>query len=564
MANLEDYIIGIEKVTVVVGAEQIPVVCIRLSNDVPLTVSMDRRTVAGLIGSAISGIVAAGIWTDTAASGIFPAELSNTSETSTIAGLTGQWEKRYEYYARGWKYALGTLSWRPFVGSGTYNFVARYLESSGYGVITAQPAVMYVRGETGYNVLTTTDPVAYYFTFDGTVDSAQLVAIGAKTPGVNLSTVTPRTASQPRTNPITFSFTNTVMDITAMVIEPGPTPPPGGNDPYSGGGTSEPGGGGGDYTLVNDPIDFPDTPTISVAQAGFVSIWIPTLSQIQDLANFMWNADPLKIDFWKKLIANPLELILGLQLVPFEVPTETNPASVTLGIIDSEIEMNYTDQQYHEIECGSLDLTEYWGGFLDYAPFTSVDIFLPYIGVRSLNVNDCMPKTIAVKYKVDIVSGACVAIVKCGDSVIYHFPGNIAAQVPVTTLQMQQIVGGVMQAAVSIGTAVATGGIGGAVAAALGASTAIANTGTHSDRSGSVAGNVGFMDNQMPYLIVTRPRQAVPEEQNKYTGYPAYITVSLADLTGYTEVNIVHLQGLSCTKAEAEEITRLLLEGVIF
>lgn len=341
--------------------------------------------------------------------------------------------------------------------------------------------------------------------------------------------------------------------------------PPAPDDPYSPGGIAGPGGGDGTFTIITDPVPFPTLPTISVADAGFVSIWVPNLSQLQDLANFMWNADPTKIDFWKKLIANPMELILGLHLLPFRVPTETLPASVTMGFIDTGIEMYYTDQQFHEIDCGTLDVEEFWGAFLDYAPYTQLDIYLPFIGVRSLNVNDCMPKTIALKYIVDIVTGSCVAILRCDDAVFYHFSGNCASEVPVTASQMQEIVKAAFSLVTTVASAAATGGVAGALTAgAVGASSAIANTGQHASRSGTIGGTTGFMSVQTPYLILTRPRQAMPEDQTEYTGYPAFITMGMDELEGYTEIEVTHLHGMSCTSTECDEIIRLLSEGVIF
>lgn len=362
------------------------------------------------------------------------------------------------------------------------------------------------------------------------------------------------------------SISNVDATVTWQVLGVGNKP----SDPYEnlpGIGTATPGGGGGGGTEamgISEPVDFPSLQTISVADAGFMSIWTPNLTQLQDLANFMWTADPTKIDFWKKLIANPMELILGLHLVPFNVTHETLPASVTMGFIDTGISMYYTDQQFWEIDCGSINFLECWGGFLDYAPYTTVDIFLPFIGTRTLNINDCMPKTVALKYIIDITTGTCVAIIKCGDSVMYHFNGSCAAQIPVTASQMQEIVRSAISLITSVAASAATGGVaGGAIAAVTGASSAIANTGTHAQRSGSIGGTSGFMSCLTPYIILSRPRQALPENQYEYTGYPAFITEKIGDIEGYTEIEIMHLQDMTCLAEEAEEIIRLMSEGVI-
>ena len=82
--------------------------------------------------------------------------------------------------------------------------------------------------------------------------------------------------------------------------------------------------------------------------------------------------------------------------------------------------------------------------------------------------------------------------------------------------------------------------------------------------TGSISGSAGLMGIQTPYLIVTRPRQALPLGQNSFTGYPSFITESLGSLTGYTEVEQCHLEHVPATGAELEEIERLLKEGVLF
>ena len=336
------------------------------------------------------------------------------------------------------------------------------------------------------------------------------------------------------------------------------------SDPFAPGGTTQPGGAGGSWTIINDDIDFPTTPTISVAHAGFVSIWTPTLQQLQALAKFMWTADPTKIQMWKNLISNPMEMILGLHLLPFQVEHYPLPDNVTMGIVDTGIQMYYTDTQFQEVDCGEITLTEYWGAFLDYAPYTTLDIFLPFIGVRPLNVNDCMPKTIALKYKVDIATGTCVAIVKCDDSVLYHFNGSCAAQVPVTAGQMQEIVRSAISLVTSTVAGAASGGVAGAAMSAVsGAASAIANTGQHASRSGAIGGTSGFMSCLTPYLIVTRPRQALPDEQSVYTGYPSFMRSVLASLEGYTEIEEIHLENVPATDGELSEIETLLKSGVI-
>lgn len=82
-------------------------------------------------------------------------------------------------------------------------------------------------------------------------------------------------------------------------------------------------------------------------------------------------------------------------------------------------------------------------------------------------------------------------------------------------------------------------------------------------RGGGVGGAGGFLGIQTPYFIITRPNMCMPTDQNAFIGYPSFITVSLADLTGYTQVESIHIENVPATSAEIEEIESLLKSGVI-
>lgn len=368
-------------------------------------------------------------------------------------------------------------------------------------------------------------------------------------------------------------------------------------DPYSeNGNTQHAGADGIGYSgIINDDIDFPEPPTASAANANFISIWTPTLDQVQDLAKWMWNTDPLKWNFWQKLLQNPLELIFSLSILPIPIhhtddsgePAEGELVALndflSLGWQDTGLKMDWVAEQYITLDMGSIELEEVWGAFLDYEPYTKIDIYLPYIGVKQLDTNDCMPRTISLQYIIDIATGTCLALIKCDNSVYYHFSGNCASQIPITVNQCQEIVRGLMTmvvgaATIGVGAAAMAGsgvtsalGIGAdkglkmalGGAATMGAGGMNAAKGVNVSRSGTISCAAGLMDVQTPYLIISRPRQAVPKKQNRYTGYPSFITEIIGSLIGYTEVQAIHLENIPCTDDEYREINELLIAGVI-
>ena len=361
-------------------------------------------------------------------------------------------------------------------------------------------------------------------------------------------------------------------------IEPSP---PEVTDPFVEGGTTEGtggasgGSGGGDFDHTSDPIDFPSLPTLSAADAGFITLFNPTSTQLYNLANYMWSNPLFDLDAWKKIFADPMDAILGLSIVPVNVPS-SGASAVTVGNISTGVSMNKASAQYVEVDCGSLNVKEFWGAYLDYSPYTKCEIHLPYCGIHPIDIDDIMGKTVQVKYHVDILSGACCAYVKCGDSVLYEFVGQCAASIPITGDNWTNVINGVMQIAASVGSMVATGGLaapvtGANAAASIGQAVAIdANIAStimsmkpSIEKSGSLGGVGGMLAIQKPYLILTRPKQALPVNQNKYTGYPSFITFVLSDLVGYTEIEQIHLENVPATSAELDEIIKLLKGGVI-
>ena len=352
------------------------------------------------------------------------------------------------------------------------------------------------------------------------------------------------------------SFNTAAESLFAGVIPVAP------EDPFSPGGETDPGGGTGTFDDETEPIDFPSLPTLSAVDTGFITLFNPSASELKALANYMWGS-LFDISTWKKIFADPMDAILGLSIVPVAVD-DAGPGTVTVGNISTGVSMNKAASQYKEVDCGSLNILEYWGAYLDYDPYTKAELYLPYCGTHPIAVDDVMGKEVHIKYHVDILSGSCCCYVKCGTSVLYTFAGQCSCSVPITGNDWTNVVNGALSIAASIGTMVATGGATAPMAAGAIASTAVNSMKPTVEKSGSLGGMAGMLAIQKPYLILTRPRQALPKDQNKFSGYPSFINKKLGSVTGYTEVESIHLEGIQATDSELAEIENLLKSGVIF
>ena len=342
-----------------------------------------------------------------------------------------------------------------------------------------------------------------------------------------------------------------------------------GDDPYSINPSTVGGGYGTGIINPSDIIPDPEAPDIDAISTGLLTIFKPTLSQIQQLGDYLWS-NAFDVDTLKKLFGDPMDAIIGLSIVPVN-PPGAGSKNVKVGNIDTGISMSYVGRQFIEKDLGSLNIDPYIGSFMDYSPYTKISIFLPYIGFRELSPEDVMGTTISIKYIVDVLTGGCNAILNVsGKGAIYQFNGSCIANVPLTALNYS----GAIQNAISAIGSIATTGAGiasgnaalagvGAIGLATRAANAAINTKPTIQRSGNAGGASGLCGTQFAYAIIERPRLSTPAGYNNFIGNTLNVTMNIGDCSGFTMIEEVHLDGVLCTENERDELLKLLKEGVI-
>ena len=213
-------------------------------------------------------------------------------------------------------------------------------------------------------------------------------------------------------------------------------------------------------------------------------------------------------------------------------------------------------------------MVKFFGSAMDYSPYTKISLFCPFSGIHDLATEDVQGQRIHVKYNIDVLTGDCVINVKCGQSVLYKFTGNMKMQIPITSRDDNALGNTIKGTVGMLAGALVGGAVGSAPGAIAGAGVSAAGAvATHKvmvSRSGELTGNVGVLDEFTPYLIIHRPQQSLAVNYNKFKGYPSNLTLTLSSCSGYTEVEHIHLEGITgATDAELEEIETLLKGGVI-
>jgi hypothetical protein len=283
------------------------------------------------------------------------------------------------------------------------------------------------------------------------------------------------------------------------------------------------------------------------------SIYNPTLEQVNQFGSWLWSSN--FVEQLKKLFNDPMQAIIGLHKVYSPVQT-SGQGTIKCGYLDSGVPSKLVSEQYVTVECGSVDLQEYFGNVFDYPPYTDISIYLPFIGIRQLDPSDVMRSTISVKYHIDVLTGACLAEVNVQrDAVggtLYTFSGDAAVRYPVSSGSYMGIVSGLI--------GVATSAVSGNLLPAL---SGVTRLHTNVDHSGSFTGNAGAMASKIPYLIISRPQTAMADKFETLSGYPSNTFTPLSACKGFTQVKYCHVETLNATDAEKQEIEQLLKEGVI-
>ena len=319
----------------------------------------------------------------------------------------------------------------------------------------------------------------------------------------------------------------------------------------------------GDYDNSSDDVGIADVNNINLSsalQSNLVKCYAMSAENINSLSEFLWSDSFM--DVIKKLQNDPIQNIQKLCYYPFEVEKGTE-ANIWIGNADSGISAPRVVKQFQEIDFGDLQITEYYGNSLDYE--TDIAIFLPFIGEKTLSCVDIMGGTINLKYRVDILTGACVAIISTVrvqndvtlKSVLYTFSGDMSNEVPLTASQ-NNFLKSLVSNPTDVEKTLATAATGGALAMIGGISHSYSHT-------GSIGGNVGFLSVLTPYLIIRRPVNVKPDTYEKTFGYPAYTSDTLANQKGYCRYKECYYDNkyLDLEKDVADEIlTKLKTKGI--
>lgn len=341
-------------------------------------------------------------------------------------------------------------------------------------------------------------------------------------------------------------------------------------------------------------IEFPEINIDFAINCGLTHAYKMTNEQVRHLASDLWNDN-----FWSQISHlfgdnPPYDAIINIGLLPYPscIPNTTTE-NITIGTTEAPTAVGQpiTTQVYH-VDFEDIRIDPFYNNYFDYAPYTTVNVYLPFIGMITLPPEFVIGYTLSIRYYIDVISGACTCMIKNDEVGVFSVHnGSCMYSIPVSQAMGGHVLEGIANAV--------TGGINLSYGGALTSSstdpvnftdrTAIPvnmqSTVLNKNKTptiaktagiltsafnqnvvvrGAIGGNSGLtsFENEIP-IVVTFPNVLDQSSYRPVVGKPVADYKRLSDLIGFTQVSDINLSGIVATKPEIEEIETMLKTGII-
>lgn len=159
-------------------------------------------------------------------------------------------------------------------------------------------------------------------------------------------------------------------------------------------------------------------------------LWSITATLSSSQTDFTHFEGKVKDEF---LTNDPLECIVSLRRFPFDIEHEASIVNVKLGktagsAVGYQIKYSSAEFSFRPVKI----YPRFGNSFLDYAPYTEYELYVPFCGVTKIDAADILGHILNVKMIADLTTGSCTAFIMADDLVIQSLSGSVAVEIPVT------------------------------------------------------------------------------------------------------------------------------------
>lgn len=297
-----------------------------------------------------------------------------------------------------------------------------------------------------------------------------------------------------------------------------------------------------------------DTNVLSSGIGVLTSTFHMTKERLVQLGQFLWGSSIF--NEFSLINNNPIENIISCKAIPYAISGTTQ--EITLGNVKTGVNGEKISQNFSKQTIGSVSIAEHYKSFLDYAPYTNVIIYLPYIGFKELDTSLVMGKTLRIEYTLDVITGGCLAQIYVGKIRLYEFTGNIGVDISITASNRAQVESAYINAGVGVVSSAMSGNVTGAVNSIIGAATSQ----YHYSGTGNPSPSCVASTNRTCYVVIDRPQYQPLKAFNHTRGRMCCLSKTIGNLKGYTVCDgNIDISGISATDEEKDEIVNILSTG---
>lgn len=347
---------------------------------------------------------------------------------------------------------------------------------------------------------------------------------------------------------------------------------------------------------------------VPASGSGLIHVYNPTPGEFVGFGNWLWvTYSDATID---KIWNNPFDGIIGAHEL-YATPQVDGRDNIRSGFLVCPVTSDLVRQRYTEIDCGTVIVPEFYGNYFDYSPYSQAYIYLPFIGINEVSIDDIVGHAVNIRYRVDAYNGSCIAMIYVAKSgyrnLCYQFGGNCAVEVPLAGGSQAAIKAGMLQAeaysraaiqsaqiqkTASIGSGILNGAAGSSFAGPLAGIIGALAGGTSGyiqgsanvaaaklqgqamqeaaryankssvQHSGQFGASHGAMGLKNPFIMIRNPIQVKVVNYNDDYGFPAHKRVIIGGCTGYLRVREVNVISAHATNEEKRAIEEELKAGV--
>lgn len=322
----------------------------------------------------------------------------------------------------------------------------------------------------------------------------------------------------------------------------------------------------------------PSAPTVnSVKLSNLHNYWI-TQNQMQSFYSSVWETD--LTDFVKGaftgIYSNLISNVVSLKFMPTSAENlggtgDASPVILGFKTYDTLTVQTIGNATAPIVNIGSYKFAKEYNSFADYAPYTDVKLYLPFVGVVPIDTNLFMGSggggtaTLKVKAQYDLQSGLITYFLMRNNTMISSVSGRMAVEVPVSLQSGLDAFSTISRNFVGKATSfvgnMATGNPIGMVAdVAQGSATAPPQT-----VFASTGGDGAFYAHPKCMIMIRHPQYNRPKNYSHVVGFPAYVTKKVSDLQGFNIVqNPVIPLADGMTGAEHDMIVTAMQSGLYY